>query len=223
MTHGVDCGFLVYNERTYPRLIALFAELGVDTAASDMSFSAQVPDAGIEWGGANLDAVFAQRANLVRSAFLRMLDDVIRFNRVATELATKGAGTRAGPNDDSVGDFLDAHRFSAAFRDWYFLPMIGCIWSCPTEQMLRFPIGDARLGSAVRRIRRLPIDELAFGADYAETLRRGRERFLAQDGAVRTLGFDTAFMRTWEFYLAYCEAAFDTGITNVVQFTLRRA
>ncbi len=66
-------------------------------------------------------------------------------------------------------------------------------------------------------------DELAFGADYAETLRRWRERFLAQDGAVRALGFDTAFMRTWEFYLAYCEAAFATGNTDVVQFTLRRA
>ena len=65
---------------------------------------------------------------------------MIRFNRVATELATKADGAGAAACDDSVGDFLDAHRFSAAFRDWYFLPMIGCIWSCPTEQMLRFPI-----------------------------------------------------------------------------------
>ena len=67
------------------------------------------------------------------------------------------------------------------------------------------------------------VDEFAFGTDYAETLRRWRDRFLAQDGAVRALGFDTAFMRTWEFYLAYCEAAFATGNTDVVQFTLRRA
>ena len=66
------------------------------------------------------------------------------------------------------------------------------------------------------------IDECAFGDDYAETLRRWRDRFLAQDGAVRALGFDTRFMRTWEFYLAYCEAAFATGNTDVVQFTLRR-
>jgi predicted NAD/FAD-binding protein len=137
-SHGVDTGFLVFNERTYPGLIALFAELGVETARSEMSFSAQVPDAGIEWGGSSLGSVFAQRANLLRPAFLRMLADVIRFNRVATALAT--GNDRVVANDDSVGDFLDAHRFSTAFRDWYFLPMIGCIWSCPTEQMLRFPV-----------------------------------------------------------------------------------
>lgn len=139
MTHGVDCGFLVFNERTYPRLVALFAELGVETAASEMSFSAQVPAANIEWGGASLGSVFAQRANLLRPAFLRMLSDVVRFNRIATARATDALPPDAA-NDDSVGDFLDAHRFCAAFRDWYFLPMIGCIWSCPTEQMLRFPV-----------------------------------------------------------------------------------
>jgi len=66
------------------------------------------------------------------------------------------------------------------------------------------------------------VNELAFGADYAETLRRWRQDFLARDGQVRQLGFDTRFMRIWEFYLAYCEAAFATGSTNVVQFTLRR-
>ncbi len=66
------------------------------------------------------------------------------------------------------------------------------------------------------------VNELAFGADYAETLRRWRARFVSQDGPLRQLGFDTRFMRIWEFYLAYCEAAFDTGSTDVVQFTLRR-
>jgi cyclopropane-fatty-acyl-phospholipid synthase len=66
------------------------------------------------------------------------------------------------------------------------------------------------------------VDEFAFGTDYAETLRRWRADFLARDGQVRQLGFDTRFMRIWEFYLAYCEAAFATGSTNVVQFTLRR-
>ena len=65
--------------------------------------------------------------------------------------------------------------------------------------------------------------ELAFGPDYAETLRRWRTAFLARDAQVRRLGFDTRFMRIWEFYLAYCEAAFDTGNTDVVQFTLRHA
>jgi cyclopropane-fatty-acyl-phospholipid synthase len=67
------------------------------------------------------------------------------------------------------------------------------------------------------------VNELAFGSDYAETLRRWRIRFLKQDAHVRQLGFDTRFMRIWEFYLAYCEAAFATGNTDVVQFTLRKA
>ena len=66
------------------------------------------------------------------------------------------------------------------------------------------------------------VNELAFGEDYAETLRRWRERFLAADGPVRKLGFDTRFMRIWEFYLGYCEAAFATGNTSVMQFTLQR-
>ena len=66
------------------------------------------------------------------------------------------------------------------------------------------------------------VNELAFGGDYAETLRRWRERFLAADGPVRKLGFDTRFMRIWEFYLGYCEAAFATGNTSVMQFTLQR-
>jgi cyclopropane-fatty-acyl-phospholipid synthase len=66
------------------------------------------------------------------------------------------------------------------------------------------------------------VNELAFGADYAETLRRWRAHFLARDGQVRQLGFDTRFMRIWEFYLAYCEAAFATGNTSVMQFTLQR-
>jgi cyclopropane-fatty-acyl-phospholipid synthase len=73
-----------------------------------------------------------------------------------------------------------------------------------------------RAGLAVER-------ELAFGRDYAETLRRWRVDFLAQDAQVRRLGFDVRFQRIWEFYLAYCEAAFDTGNTDVVQFTLRHA
>ncbi|HET7793304.1 MAG TPA: cyclopropane-fatty-acyl-phospholipid synthase family protein [Rhizobacter sp.] len=66
------------------------------------------------------------------------------------------------------------------------------------------------------------VNELSFGEDYAETLKRWRERFLAEDTRVRQLGFDTRFMRIWEFYLGYCEAAFATGNTGVMQFTLQR-
>ncbi|TSE35425.1 NAD(P)/FAD-dependent oxidoreductase [Tepidimonas charontis] len=141
ITHGVDTGFLVFNERTYPNLIALLAELGVPTAPSDMSFSVQIPAdgdrAGLEWGGASLASVFAQRRNLVRPHFWVMLADLLRFNRRCTQLARDG---RADELQQPLGAFLDAHGFGAAFRDWYLLPMIGCIWSCPTDQMLGFPV-----------------------------------------------------------------------------------
>ena len=138
ITHGVDTGFLVFNHRTYPSLVKLFGELQVETAASDMSFSVQVRQDGLEWSGCNLNTVFAQRRNLLRPRFLRMLADVVRFNKLATAIALRGADTELG---EPIGDFLDREGFNTAFRDWYFLPMIGCIWSCPTDQMLRFPIG----------------------------------------------------------------------------------
>ena len=143
VTHGVDTGFLVFNERTYPHLIQLFADLGVETAKSDMSFSVQVPqkngafNRGLEWSGSNLNTVFAQRSNLVSPRFWRMLRDLMRFNKLATSIAETG-------KDDQLmqplADFLETHQFSTEFRDWYLLPMLGCIWSCPTEQMLQFPV-----------------------------------------------------------------------------------
>lgn len=135
--HGVDTGFLVFNHRTYPRLKALFESLSVPTAPSDMSFSVQVPAQGLEWSGSSLNSVFAQRRNLLRPRFLGMLAQILRFNRLATELAMSG---QADALLQPIGDFLDRHRFGAAFRDAYLLPMLGCIWSCPTDQMLRFPV-----------------------------------------------------------------------------------
>jgi predicted NAD/FAD-binding protein len=138
VTHGVDTGFLVFNHRTYPNLVRLFDELGVATAASDMSFSVQVPQAGLEWSGSDLGGVFAQRRNLLRPRFVAMLAQVVRFNRLATAIALRGDDAALA---EPIGDFLDREGFGPAFRDWYFLPMIGCIWSCPTDQMLRFPIG----------------------------------------------------------------------------------
>ena len=143
VTHGVDTGFLVYNERCYPQLIRLFGELGVEVAKSDMSFSVQVPEAdgraGLEWSGSSFDSLFAQRRNLLRPRFWRMLADIVRFNRLCTQVAE--AEGDAALALQSTQDFLDEHRFSASFRQDYLLPMIGCIWSCPTEQMLSFPIG----------------------------------------------------------------------------------
>ncbi len=141
VTHGVDTGFLVFNERTYPNLINLFAQLGVQTVASDMSFSVKVPGAlngrALEWSGSNLDTVFAQRSNLLRPRFLKMLADVLRFNALCNRMASANLDAEL---HQPLSDFLLENRFSNEFRDWYFLPMLGCIWSCPTDQMLRFPV-----------------------------------------------------------------------------------
>ena len=137
VTHGVDTGFLVFNHRTYPNLVKLFETLGVATAPSEMSFSVQVPQQGLEWSGNNLAGVFAQKRNLVSPRFIGMLADVLRFNRLATRIATSGSGDEM---NQPIGAFLDRHGFGATFRQGYFLPMIGCIWSCPTDQMLRFPV-----------------------------------------------------------------------------------
>jgi uncharacterized protein len=141
VSHGVDTGFLVFNERTYPQLITLFAELGVATARSDMSFSVKLASgpngAGLEWAGSSLNSVFAQRGNLANWKFLRMLADIVRFNRITTQLAVSGADAAMR---QPLGEFLRAHKFTGEFCNWYFLPMMGCIWSCPTEQMLQFPV-----------------------------------------------------------------------------------
>jgi predicted NAD/FAD-binding protein len=137
VTHGVDTGFLVYNELNYPGLSGLFAELGVETAPSDMSFSVQARHLSLEWSGSSVGGLFAQRRNALRPGFWRMLADITRFNRLATALALRGD---EAAQDEPVGDFLQRHRFSANFRDGYLLPMVACIWSCPTQQMLAFPM-----------------------------------------------------------------------------------
>jgi predicted NAD/FAD-binding protein len=138
-TGPVDTGFLVFNHRTYPGLTALFAELAVDTVACDMSLSVQRPGTGLEWCGSNLDTVFAQRANLLRPRFWGMLRDVLRFNRLASQLA--GAVEPIDPAL-TLGKFLKRHALGASFRDDYLLPMVASIWSCPTEQMLQFPVAS---------------------------------------------------------------------------------
>lgn len=139
-TFGVDTGFLVYNERTYPGLIDLFQQLGIQTAHSDMSFSVQAPRGKsgrtLEWNGADLNSVFAQRSNLLRPGFWWLLREIIRFNTLCTRLAQSyDDGALMQP----LQDFLDHHGFGVSFKDNYLLPMLGCIWSCPTSQMLQFP------------------------------------------------------------------------------------
>ncbi|MEP7329100.1 MAG: FAD-dependent oxidoreductase, partial [Betaproteobacteria bacterium] len=135
MTFPVDTGFLVFNDRTYPRLNALFAELGVDSVDSEMSFSCRVDRAGIEWSGTDLRAVFAQPRNALRPAFWRMLRDLMRFNRTTTAMHAQGSVPTV-----PLGHYLEAERYSTSFRDWYLLPMAAAIWSSPRRDILDFPL-----------------------------------------------------------------------------------
>jgi predicted NAD/FAD-binding protein len=139
VTCGVDTGFLVFNHNTYPNLVKLFAELDVKTVSTEMSFSVKVPLAHrmLEWSGGNLNTVFAQRRNLFKPDFIRMLKDIVRFNQETTAIALSASRVELS---DSLGDFLTRHQYGNAFRDWYLLPMAGCIWSSPTKQMLAFPL-----------------------------------------------------------------------------------
>jgi len=129
----VDTGFLVCNDWTYPHLLGLFAELGVDTAPSNMSFSVRIHDWDLEWSGTDLAALFAQRRNLARPNFWAMLRDILRFNREAK------AWLRSAAPDCSLGEFLDRHRYGLWFREGYLLPMAAAIWSCPVAQMAEYP------------------------------------------------------------------------------------
>src|SRR5690606_10289032 len=130
VTHGVDTGFVVMNERTYPQLLGLLDTLGVARAKSDRSFSVQVPlnaqgqsglRPGLEWCGSSVSTVFAQRRNLVSPAFWRMLTDLLRFNKLATRMAQQGLDAELS---QPIADFLIEHRFGAEFQEGYLMPMI---------------------------------------------------------------------------------------------------
>ena len=135
VTAPVDTGFLVFNDRTYPHLIALFDELGVASTASEMSFSVRVDDRRLEWAGTSLAALFAQPRNALRPAYWRMLADIARFNRETTRMLAADAVWSI-----SLGEYLDHRRYSTPFRDWYLVPMAAAIWSSPKKDILDFPL-----------------------------------------------------------------------------------
>lgn len=135
ITAPVDTGFLVYNDQTYPRLVALFDELGIVSAPSPMSFSVRDDKAGLEWAGGGLPALFAQPANVARPAFWRMLADILRFNRDTTAMQRRDRVPAV-----TLGEYLASGDYSAPFRDWYLLPMAAAIWSSPAPSVLQFPL-----------------------------------------------------------------------------------
>ena len=131
----VDTGFLVYNDRTYPKLIALFDELGITSAPSTMSFSVRSDSGLVEWAGTDLGSLLAQPGNALRPKFWRMLGDLLRFNRETTAMHLEDR-----VYDVTVGEFLDAGNYSMPFREWYLLPMAAAIWSVPERDVLDFPL-----------------------------------------------------------------------------------
>ena len=134
--YAIDTGFIVYNDWTYPRFIELLNELDIATQPSEMSFSVRCDSSGLEYGGSNLNTLFAQRRNLFKPSFHRMLRDILRFNREAIEDLEQGriaTSTR-------LGDYLTDKRYGDEFIYQYLLPMGCAIWSASTQSMFDFPL-----------------------------------------------------------------------------------
>jgi predicted NAD/FAD-binding protein len=132
-SYAVDTGFIVYNDRTYPNFIALLDQLGVPSQPTRMSFAVKCEASGLEYCGSSLNSLFAQRRNLVRPGFYRMLRDILRFNREAPLLLQTGAVSL------TLGDYLATQAYSRQFVDNYIVPMGAAIWSTDPRQMLAFP------------------------------------------------------------------------------------
>ncbi|MFL6108183.1 MAG: FAD-dependent oxidoreductase [Marmoricola sp.] len=138
---AVDTGFIVHNERTYPTLLRMWAELGVQTQPSDMSMSVRSDEAhggrGLEWAGAlGPGGLFPTWRNALRPRYLRMLVEIPRFHRRAKRLlATPGSAA----DDQTLAEFLDQGRFSAYFRRHFMAPLVACVWSCDPAIALEYP------------------------------------------------------------------------------------
>lgn len=132
-TYGVDTGFIVFNDWTYPNFIAMLTELGVAWQPSNMSFSLRCERTGLEYNGTSVNSLFAQRRNALRPSFLRMIADILRFNARSKALA--------GSLDDSLtlGAYLEQGNYSQQFVEHYIVPMGRAIWSAEASTMLGFP------------------------------------------------------------------------------------
>lgn len=131
--YAIDTGFIVFNDWTYPNFIALLKKLGVESQVSDMSFSVKCERTGLEYNGTSLNTLFAQRRNLIRPSFYRMIRDILRFNREALDLLDE---PEPGP---SLGSYLTAKSYSREFIEQYIVPMGAAIWSADHATMHEFP------------------------------------------------------------------------------------
>ena len=131
--YAVDTGFIVYNEKNYPRFTQLLNELGVPTQSTEMSFSVQCQRSGLESNGTSINKIFAQRSNILSPSFHHMLREIIRFYRQAPELL------EGGDTSTTLGQYLEQGRFSKAFIDQHIIPMGAAIWSSSPDGMFDFP------------------------------------------------------------------------------------
>ncbi len=134
--YAIDTGFIVYNDWTYPNFIELIDGFGIDTQPTEMSFSVRCDNSGLEYGGSSLNTLFAQRRNLLRPSFYRMLSDILRFNRKVVDDLESGriSGTT------TLGEYLRDNHYSDGFIYQYLLPMGCAIWSASTLCMMDFPL-----------------------------------------------------------------------------------
>jgi uncharacterized protein len=131
--YAIDTGFIVFNDWTYPNFIALLRELGVESQPSNMSFSLRCERTGLEYNGSSLNGLFAQRRNLVRPRFLRMLVQILRFNRCAPALLAQDGVS------PTLWQYLEHERYGAEFIEHYIVPMGKSIWSSTESAVLAFP------------------------------------------------------------------------------------
>jgi predicted NAD/FAD-binding protein len=132
--YAVDSGFIVFNDRTYPNFCKLLDELGVEAQNTPMSFSVSCEESGLEYRGADLNGLFAQRRNVFNLKYLKLLRDLLKFNKNSDPILEDKN------EEQTVGEFFAKHQYSKYFVDKYFLPMASAIWSCPHETILDFPI-----------------------------------------------------------------------------------
>ena len=132
-TQAVDTGFIVFNEQTYPHLLTLFRDLGVEYANSDMSFAHYNTLTGLQWSSRGLTGLFAQKRNLLSPRYIRFLLEANRFN---TQLPQD---LERGRVNGTFGDYLRQNNFSEFFMQNYIVPMTAAVWSTPPDRMLAFP------------------------------------------------------------------------------------
>jgi predicted NAD/FAD-binding protein len=130
---AVDTGFIVYNERNYPKFTELLMQLGVQTQPSTMSFSVRLEHPELEYNGSTLRQLFVQPRNLVRPRFYGMLSDIVRFNRSAARAISNGGAKL------TLGEYVEATGYSREFVDHYLVPMGAAIWSSPAARVLDMP------------------------------------------------------------------------------------